>query len=66
VLVTDDAEKVELVNQTIVEEILHSLGVLDFGKGLWAKDKANTALWRELSTRNGRSQENVLLVQTPE
>ena len=40
----DDTEKVELVNQTIVEEVLLDLGKLDFGKGVIAK--ANAALWR--------------------
>ncbi len=38
-------EKVELVNQTIVEEVLQDIGMLDFGKGITAK--ANVALWRE-------------------
>lgn len=38
------AERVELVNQTIVEEVLMDLGKLDFGKGLTAK--ADAALWR--------------------
>ena len=36
---------VETVNQTIVEEVLQDLGVLDFGHGITAK--ANVALWRE-------------------
>jgi hypothetical protein len=39
------AERIELVNQTIVEEVLQDLGILDFGKGITAK--ANVALWRE-------------------
>lgn len=38
-------ERVELVNHTIVEEVLQDVGVLDLGKGLTAK--ANVALWRE-------------------
>jgi hypothetical protein len=38
-------DRVELVNQTVVEEVLQDLGVLDFGKGITAK--ANIALWRE-------------------
>jgi len=38
-------ERIELVNQTIVEEVLQDLGFLDFGKGVSAK--ANVALWRE-------------------
>jgi hypothetical protein len=36
---------VELVNQTIVEEVLFDLGKLDFGKGVTAK--SNAALWRQ-------------------
>jgi hypothetical protein len=39
------AKKVDLVNHTIVEEVLQDLGVLDFGKGVIAK--SNAALWRE-------------------
>ena len=38
-------DMVELVNQTIVEEVLLDLGKLDFGKGVIAK--SNAALWRE-------------------
>jgi hypothetical protein len=38
--------KVELVNSTLVEEVLLDLGTLDFGKGLLAK--ANISLWRSL------------------
>jgi len=37
-------ERVELVNQTIVEEVLQDVAMLDFGKGIEAK--ANVALWR--------------------
>ena len=44
-LKTSSSDRVELVNQTIVEEVLQDLGVLDFGKGITAK--ANVALWRE-------------------
>jgi hypothetical protein len=36
---------IETVNQTIVEEVLQDLGMLDFGQGITAK--ANIALWRE-------------------
>ena len=36
--------RIELVNRTIVEEVLQDLGTLDFGKGVVAK--ANVALWR--------------------
>jgi hypothetical protein len=36
---------VQLVNQTIIEEVLQDLGMLDFGKGVTAN--ANIALWRE-------------------
>lgn len=39
-----DGERVSLVNQTIVEEVLQDLGELDFGKGVTAD--ANVALWR--------------------
>jgi hypothetical protein len=39
------SKKVDLVNHTIVEEVLQDLGILDFGKGVTAK--ANAALWRE-------------------
>jgi hypothetical protein len=40
-----DADRVELVNQTIVEEVLQDLGTLDFGTGMAAK--FNVAIWRE-------------------
>ena len=39
------ARRIVLVNQTIVEEVLQDLGVLDFGKGVTAK--SNAALWRQ-------------------
>jgi hypothetical protein len=45
-----DTDKVELVNQTIVEEVLQDLGVLDFGKGVTAG--SNIAIWRERATRH--------------
>jgi hypothetical protein len=38
------AEKLELVSDTIVEEILQDIGILDFGEGMSAG--ANVALWR--------------------
>ena len=44
-LKTCDTDKVELVNQTIVEEVLQDLGTLDFGNGVTAD--ANIAIWRE-------------------
>jgi hypothetical protein len=44
-LKTSDTDRVELVNQTIVEEILQDLGVLEFGKGVAAS--SNVAIWRE-------------------
>jgi hypothetical protein len=47
-LKTSDADKVELVNQTIVEEVLQDLGTLDFGKGVTAD--SNIAIWRERGT----------------
>jgi len=37
-------ERIELVNQTIIEEVLQDLGLLDFGKGVTAR--SNVALWR--------------------
>ena len=37
-------EKVELVGDTIVEEVLQDIGTLDFGDGVAAK--CNVALWR--------------------
>jgi hypothetical protein len=39
------SDRIETVNQTIVEEVLQDLGVLDFGHGITAN--ANVALWRE-------------------
>jgi hypothetical protein len=38
------AEKIELVSDTIVEEVLQDIGLLDFGSGLTCK--ANVAIWR--------------------
>ncbi|HUN57115.1 MAG TPA: hypothetical protein VMU41_03295 [Candidatus Binataceae bacterium] len=37
--------KIQLVNHTIVEEVLQDLGELDFGHGV--KAESNAALWRE-------------------
>ncbi len=37
-------DRVELVGDTIVEEVLQDIGILDFGEGLSAK--SNVALWR--------------------
>jgi hypothetical protein len=48
VLKTSETDRVELVNQTIVEEVLQDLGVLDFGKGITAD--ANISIWRERGT----------------
>jgi len=45
-----DADRVELVNRTVVEEILQDLGVLDFGKGVTAG--SNIAIWRERGTHH--------------
>jgi len=39
-----DGDKIELVNQTAVAEVLLDLGILDFGKGITAG--ANIAVWR--------------------
>jgi hypothetical protein len=49
-LKTSDTDRVELVNQTIVEEVLQDLGVLDFGKGVTAY--SNIAIWRERATHH--------------
>jgi len=49
-LKTSDTDRVELVNQTIVEEVLQDLGVLDFGKGVTAD--LNIAIWRERGTHH--------------
>lgn len=43
-LKSSKTDRVSLVNQTIVEEVLQDLGTLDFGKGVTAD--ANVALWR--------------------
>jgi hypothetical protein len=40
----EGADRVELVNQTAVAEVLLDLGILDFGKGITAG--ANIAVWR--------------------
>jgi hypothetical protein len=37
-------EKLELVSNTIVEEVLQEIGIIGFGDGMAAK--ANVALWR--------------------
>jgi hypothetical protein len=44
VLKRKKGDRVSLVNQTYVEEVLQDIGVLDFGKGVSAD--ANIALWR--------------------
>lgn len=38
------AEKIKLVSDTIIEEVLQDIGLLDFGSGLTCK--ANVAIWR--------------------
>ena len=45
-----DTDRVELVNQTIVEEVLQDLGVLDFGTGIIAD--SNVSIWRERGTHH--------------
>jgi hypothetical protein len=45
-LIREMEGRVELVNSTLVEEVLMDLGTLDFGKGIVAK--ANVSLWRSL------------------
>ncbi len=37
-------EKIKLVSDTIIEEVLQDIGLLDFGDGLTCK--ANVAIWR--------------------
>ncbi len=49
-LKTSATDTVELVNQTIVEEVLQDLGELDFGKGVTAN--SNIAVWRERGTHH--------------
>jgi hypothetical protein len=49
-LKTSDTDRVDLVNQTIVEEVLQDLGVLDFGKGITAD--SNISIWRERGTHH--------------
>jgi hypothetical protein len=49
-LKTSEADRVELVNQTIVDEVLQDLGVLDFDKGITAD--SNVSIWRERGTRH--------------
>ena len=49
-LKTSETDRVELVNQTVVEEVLQDLGVLDFGKGITAD--ANISIWRERGTHH--------------
>ena len=49
-LQTADTDRVALVNQTIVEEVLQDLGVLDFGRGVTAE--SNIAIWRERGTHH--------------
>lgn len=43
-LKTSDNDRIDLVNNAAVEEVLLDLGMLDFGKGIEAK--ANAAVWR--------------------
>ncbi len=50
VLKASESDRVELVNHTIVEEVLQSLGVLDFGKGITAE--SNISIWRERGTHH--------------
>lgn len=45
-LIGSQEGKVELVNSTLVEEVLMDIGTLEFGKGNTAK--ANISLWRSL------------------
>ena len=49
-LKTSDTDTVDLVNHTIVEEVLQDLGELDFGKDVTAN--SNIAIWRERGTHH--------------
>ena len=49
-LKTSDTDTVELVNQTMVEEVLQELGELDFGRDVTAN--SNIAIWRERGTHH--------------
>ena len=49
-LKSSKTDRVELVNNAIVEEVLQDLGVLDFGKGITAE--SNIAIWRERGTHH--------------
>jgi hypothetical protein len=40
----EPGEKIELVSETIIEEVLQDIGELDFGEGMRAK--ANVGIWR--------------------
>jgi hypothetical protein len=43
-LLAAGAKRVELVNQTFIEEVLQDICMLDFGKGMTAR--ANVGMWR--------------------
>jgi len=43
-LAKEPGEKIQLVNNTIIEEVLQDIGVLDFGNGITAK--CNVGIWR--------------------
>ena len=49
-LIGSEEGRVELVNATLVEEVLMDIGTIDFGKGFGAK--ANISLWRSLGDHN--------------
>lgn len=40
----EPGEKIKLVNETIIEEVLQDIGMIDFGNGV--KAKANIGIWR--------------------
>jgi hypothetical protein len=40
----EPGERIKLVNETIIEEVLQDIGEIDFGKGL--KAVANVGIWR--------------------
>lgn len=42
----ESGEKIKLVNDTIIEEMLQDIGTLDFGQGVVAK--VNISVWRNM------------------
>jgi hypothetical protein len=44
ILKKEPGERIQLVNETIIEEVLQDIGIFDFGDGITAK--ANVGVWR--------------------